>query len=257
VAHDAEFGMRGLLPSVGLIGAALYTASILSLTKPFAEENWPAPPPVTETVVAKTPPAITTQALGGFTLVLAALPAKPKAERRNELVQVTGYTAMVRSRPSPLSPPRGAYTAGKPLRVIAKEGAYVKIQDLGSGQLGWIEEASLAPFAGGYRRPTPAAPLVASVTPQPEPSLVASAEAAPAPAPAHMTSVAATPLAARKPKPPRGDAIAAKLAKETVAEAEPEARGLFRRNKRAVQRVALGGRNNGLTGMIDRAIRGF
>jgi hypothetical protein len=250
--------MRGLLPSVWLIGAALYTASILSLTKPFAEENWPAPPPVTETVVAKTPPAITTQALGCFTLVLAALPAKPKAERRNELVQVAGYTAMVRSRPSPLSPPRGAYTAGKPLRVIAREGAYAKVQDLGSGQLGWIEQTSLAPFTGGYRRPTtPAAPLVASVTPQPEPALVASAEAAPALAPAHITPVAAAPVAARKPKPPRGDAITAKLVKETVAEAEPEARGLFRRNKRAVQRVALGGRTNGLTGMIDRAIRGF
>ena len=248
--------MRGLLPSVWLIGAALYTASILSLTKPFAEENWPAPPPVTETVVAKTPPAITTQALGGITPVLAARPAKPNAERRNELVQVAGYTAMVRSRPSPLSPPRGAYTAGKPLRVIAKEGAYVKIQDLGSGQLGWIEEASLAPFTGGYRQPTvPAAPLVASVVPPPEPAVVAEAEAAPVSA--HITSVAATPVAARKSKPPRGDAIAAKLAKETVAEAEPEARGLFRRNKRAVQRVALGGRNNGLTGMIDRAIRGF
>jgi hypothetical protein len=256
VAHDAEFGMRGLLPSVWLIGASLYTASILSLTKPFAEENWPAPLPVTETVVAKTPPAITTQALGGFTLVLAALPAKPKAERRNELVEVAGYTAMIRSRPSPLSPPRGAYTAGKPLRVIAREGHYVRVQDLGSGQLGWIEQASLVPFTGGYRRPTaPAAPLVASVTPQPEPAVVAAAEAAPAPA--HIIPVAATPVAARKPKPPRGDAMAARLAKETVAETEPKARGLFRRNKRAVQRVALGGRNNGLTGMIDRAIRGF
>jgi hypothetical protein len=211
-------------------------------------------------VVAKTPPAITTQALGGFTLVLAALPAKPKAERRNELVQVAGYTAMVRARPSPLSPPRGAYTAGKPLRVIAKEGAYVKVQDLGSGQLGWIEQASLAPFTGGYRRPQPAEALVASATPHAEPVAVAAVEAFPVAAPARAevspVGLPVAPAAVRKPKPPRGDGIGARLAKETVATAEPVERGWFRK-KRGVQRVALGGRNNGLTGMIDRAIRGF
>ena len=241
--------MRGLLPSVWLLGAALYTASILTLTKPFADEDWPAPPPVRETVVAKLPPAITAQALGDFPLVLAAPSLKSKAERRNEWVEVAGYTTVVRSRPSHEARPLRAYTAGKPLRVIAREGGYVRVQDLGSGQLGWIEEVSLAPFTGLPRRrePLPSAALVASVTPQPEPAIVAEAEATPAP------SALAAP---RKAKPPRGDGIAARLAKETVAPAEPVKRGWFRR-KRGIERVALGGRNTGLTGMIDRAIRGY
>lgn len=244
--------MRGLLPSVWLVGAAIYTASILSLAKPFTDDDWPAPPPINETVVAKLPPAITTQALVEVPLVLAALAAKPRAERRSEWVQIAGYTTMVRSRPSPLSSPLSAYTAGKPLRVIAREGGYARVQDLGSGQLGWIEESSLAPFTGGYRRPVPRAaePLVAAVTPQPEPVVIVHADATEAPVPI-------APVIARKPKPPHGDGIGARLAvKETVATVEPEARGLFRR-KRAVQRVALGGRDGSLAGMIDRAIRGF
>jgi hypothetical protein len=243
--------MRGLLPSVWLLGAALYTASILTLTKPFADEDWPAPPPVRETVVAKLPPAITTQALGEFPLVLASPSIKSKAERRNEWVEVAGYTTVVRSRPSHEARPLRSYTTGKPLRVIARESGYVRVQDLGSGQLGWIEEALLAPFTGLPRRrePLPSVPLVASVTPQPEPAIVAEAEVTPAPMPVAL----ATP---RKAKPPRGDGIAARLAKQTVAPAEPVERGWFRR-KRGIERVVLGGRNTGLTGMIDRAIRGF
>ena len=75
--------MRGLLPSVWLLGAALYTASILSLTGPFTgDESWPAPPPVNETVVAKLPPAATLQALpqAQAPLVLAARQLNPKIE---------------------------------------------------------------------------------------------------------------------------------------------------------------------------------
>ena len=46
--------MRGLLPMVWLLGAGLYTASILSLIKPFSgDEEWPAPPPVNEAVVRR------------------------------------------------------------------------------------------------------------------------------------------------------------------------------------------------------------
>lgn len=244
--------MRGLLPSVWLLGAALYTTSILSLIQPFSgDEDWPAPPPVNETVVAKLPPAVTTQALAQAQapLVLAALSAGPKAQRRDEWVQVAGYTTMVRARPAADAPPLYAYAVGRPLRVIGREGRFVRIQDLGSGKLGWIEEASLGPFFGGYRQPAPriAEPQIAAVAPPPvvtaEPD---SAEAAP-----HVT-----PAAVKKRQPPRGDAVATRVAKETVATAEPSGRGLFRK-KRGVQRVALGGRQKGLTSIFDRAIRGF
>jgi hypothetical protein len=238
--------MRGLLPSLWLLGAGLYTASLLALLQPFADEDWPQPRPVNETVAAKSPPAVTAQALGDIPPVLAARPATPRVKPRQEWVEVAGYTAMVRSRPSPDAAPLRAYTPGKPLRVIAREGAYARVQDLGSGQLGWIEQASLAPYSGGARRrpPRPAEALVAAAPAAPQ-AVEAVAEPVPEPLPQ---------LAAHKPKP-RGDGIAARLAKQAVAPVEPVERGWFRR-KRGIQRVALGERG-GMAGMIDRAIRGF
>jgi hypothetical protein len=247
--------MRGLLPSVWLLGAALYTASILSLAWPFAgDESWPAPPRVNETVVAKLPPAVTLQALAQTQapLVLAALTHKPKAEHRTEWVQVAGYTTVVRARPSAEAAPLYAYAVGRALRVITREGRFVRVQDLGSGKLGWVEESSLVPFFGGYRQRVPRVtePLVAA-TPEATPVLQPEAAAA------SMEAPVATPvIAAKKAKPPRGEALAARVAKETATEAKPVERGLFRR-KRGVQRVALGGRASGMAGMIDRAIRGF
>jgi hypothetical protein len=244
--------MRGLLPSVWLLGAALYTASILSLIKPFSsDEEWPLPPRVKETVMAKQPLVMAVQAPAPpeAQLVLAALPAEPKAERRNEWVQVAGYTTVVRARPSAEAPPLYAYSVGRPLRVIAREGRFVRVQDLGSGKLGWIDEASLVPFSGGYRQREQriVEPRIAAVVPPP--AIAAEPDAAAAKPPV-------TPVAARKPQPPRSDGIATRTAKETVAAAAPSERRLFRK-KRAAQRVALGGREKGLASMIDRAIRGF
>jgi hypothetical protein len=246
--------MRGLLPMVWLLGAGLYTASILSLIKPFSgNEEWPAPPPVNEAVVAaKLQPEVTRQALAQAQgpLVLAALSAEPKTPRRDEWVQVAGYTTMVRARPSADAPPLYAYAVGRGLRVIGREGRFVRVQDLGSGKLGWIEESSLVPFFGGYRQPEQqiAAPQIVAVAPPPARSAAEPDSTEPKP---HVT-----PVSARKPQLPRNDVMAARLAKETVAAAEPRGRGLFGR-KRGAQRVALGGRQKGPTSMFDRAIRGF
>jgi hypothetical protein len=250
--------MRGVLPSVWLLGAALYTASILSLAGPFAgDESWPAPPPVNETVVAKLPPAVTLQALAQTQapLVLAALTHKPRAEHRTEWVQIAGYTTVVRARPSAEAAPLYAYAVGRPLRVITREGRFVRVQDLGSGKLGWVEESSLVPFFGGYRPRAPrvAEPLVAALSPEAAPILQAEAVVE---APSIAVPILTPVVAAKKAKPPRGDALAARMAKETAIEAEPVERRLFRR-KRGVEKVALGGRASGMAGMIDRAIRGF
>ena len=142
--------MRSPLPSVWLIGAALYTALILFLIRPSSEE-WPLPPPTGETVRAKQPVA---------SVASVAAVTEPKVERRNEWVQVAAYTTVVRSRPSLAAPVLLAYSAGRPLRVIAREAGFVHIQDLGSGQLGWVKEGALGPFVGGYREREhgPAAP---------------------------------------------------------------------------------------------------
>jgi hypothetical protein len=252
--------MRGLLPSVWLLGAALYTTSIFALTKPFSgDEEWPLPPRVKETVMAKQPLVMTQAVAEPETPLVLTLPAKPKAEPRDEWVQVAFYTTMVRARPSAEAPPLYAYSVGRPLRVIAREGRFVRVQDLGSGKLGWIDEASLAPFSGGYRQPEQriAEPQIAAVAP---PSVIAVEPDTAAAKPASAPVAARKPppprsdgIAARKPPPPRSDGIAARMAKETVAAASK--RGLFRK-RRGVQRVALGGQK-GLASMIDRAIRGF
>lgn len=251
--------MRALLPSVWLLGAALYTGSILSLLHPFSgDEDWPAPPPLRESVVAKAPPEVTIQALdaGGSQLLLAALPAKAKAERRNEWVQVGAYTTVARSRPSAEAHPLEAYAAGHAFRVLAREGRFVRVQDLGNGHFGWIEASALVPFNGGYRlRQTPAAaPLVAAA----EPSVQAAEplvtlEAAPQMPESGPVPAVKSRLAAAK-KPPR-DVLGLRSNTQAVAGFETSERGWFRK-KRGVQRVALGG-EGGMTAMIDRAIRGF
>jgi hypothetical protein len=244
--------MRGLLPSVWLLAAAFYVASILCLIQPFSgDEAWPAPPPANETVVVKQALAVAPQpaAQKEAVLVLAAVPPEPKIERRNEWVQVAGYTTVVRLRPSSAAPPLLAYSVGRPFRVIAREAGFVRVQDLGSGQLGWIEESSLVPFVGGYRQreQQEVEPQVAVAEPQ-------ATVAKPLVAVAQPKTYAAT---AKKVEQPRIDVIAARAKKETVAVLETGDRGLFKKKRDRIQRVALGGRNTGLAAMVDRAFRGF
>jgi hypothetical protein len=243
-----EIGMRGLLPSVWLLGAALYAVSILSLTKPFSgAEQWPAPPPVNETVVAKTPLAIA-RALdpAGGDLVTFLPAAKSKAERRDEWVQIASYTTMVRSRPSAEAPPLSTYEVGRPLRVIAREAGFVRVQDLGSGQLGWVETAALAPFNGGYRQRE-------NVVSEPKIAALAEPQAAATTVP--RPNIAETPviaaprplpvaLAAKKVLSPRNKVLAAKPKKETVAAVKTVGRGLFRKKRDPIQRVALPSQSN-------------
>jgi len=242
--------MRGLLPSVWLLLAALYTASILSLIQPFArDEDWPAPPPVNETVRAKQPLAVAPQAAPEQAIpaqqVAFVAPVQPKIGRRDEWVQIAGYTTMVRAGPSAASPVLLAYAVGRPLRVIAREAGFARVQDLGSGQFGWIKETSLAPFTGGYRQRED---VIA------EPQLVASA--APPPAAAHPAAPQATvakavAVSAKRIQPPRNDAIAARPKKDMVAAIEGGDRGSLGKRRDRPQRMAMRGDNasgNGASG---------
>ena len=246
--------MRGLLPSVWLLAAALYIASLHSLIQPFSgNEVWPAPPPTNETVRAKQPLSLAPKPYpeGEASLVLAVaapVPA-PKIERRDEWVQIAGYTTVVRAEPTTASPVLFAYAVGRPLRVIAREGGFARVQDLGSGQFGWVKESSLVPFVGGYRQREQqmVEPQVAVAEPQ-------ATVAKPLVAVAKPKTYAA---AAKKVEQPRIAAIAARAKKETVAVVETGDRGLSRKKRDRIQRVALGGRNTGLAAMVDRAFRGF
>ena len=175
--------MRGLLASVWLLLAGLYTVSLLALIQPFSRiDDWPTPPPLNETVRAKEPRPVALQspaeaAAPSFQLVSLAAPVPPKnVERHDEWVQIAGYTTVVRAEPTTASPVLFAYAAGRPLRVIAREGGFARVQDLGSGQYGWVKESALAPFTGGYRQREDMAPqpqVVASVAPASVPAQVA------------------------------------------------------------------------------------
>ncbi len=240
--------MRGLLPSVWLLGAALYTALTLFLSQPVSEE-WPLPPRVNETVVAKQPPKAAKLDLDREAprQQAAATPASaPQIERRNEWVQVARYTAVGRSQPVSASPVLFAYSVGRPLRVIAREAGFVRVQDLGSGQLGWVKETALTPFVGGYRlrEQNVAEPVVAAAEP-------AATVAKP------QIAAVVTPVAAKKVPQPRNVAVAAQPSPQTVAATEPVARGFFRRKRDQVQRVAFGSQDTGVAAIVQRAFGRF
>jgi SH3 domain-containing protein len=252
--------MRGLLPSVWLLLAGLYTASLITLLHPFSfAEDWPTPPPLNETVRAKEPrhaasPAPAEAAASPFRRVPLVAPVAPKgAERQDQWARIGGYTTVARGEPTTAAPVLFAYTPGLPLRVIAREGGFAHVQDLGSGQYGWVKENALAPFTGGDGRHEDVAPqprVVASAAPASalsEPVAVPKAVAPPAPV------AKAVVVAAKKLQPPRGEA--ARSEKE-VAAAEPEQRGLFGFRRNRPQRIALSGDASGFAGIINRAFGG-
>ncbi len=251
--------MRRLLPSVWLLGAALYTALTLVLSRPAIEE-WPLPPRVNETVIAKQLPKAAMLIFQDEPQVERAAAAAPapaaaaRAEWRDEWAQIAGYTTVGRLHPSSTSPVLFAYSVGRPLRVISREGGFARVQDLGSGQLGWVRETSLAPFTGGYRQREErvAEPVVAAAPPAAavaEPDIAAVA--------VEPERAVVTPVALKK-APPRIPAVAAKPRKETVAvAAEPAPRGLFRRKRNQVQHVALGSQGTGVAAIMQRAFGRF
>ena len=242
--------MRALLPSVWLLGAALYTALILFFSQP-AIEAWPLPPRVNETVIAKQPPKSALLIFKDEARVALAASApevrfQPKARWHNEWVQIAGYTTVGRLSPSSAAPVLFAYSVGRPLRVLARQDGFVRVQDLGSGQLGWVREASVAPFTGGYRVPERRVtePLVAAVEPD---ATVAKPEVA----------AVVTPVAVKKAPQPRQPAVAAKPSQETVAPTEPAPRGLFRKRRNQVQNVALDNQGTGVAAIMQRALSRF
>jgi hypothetical protein len=247
--------MRGLLPSVWLVGAALYTALTLFLCRPVSED-WPLPPRSNETVVAKQPPRTARLIFNDDILKkqVAATPAPATAaEWRNEYVQVSEYTAVGRVYPAATSPVLFAYSVGRPLRVIARADGFVRVQDLGSGQLGWVRETALAPFTGGYRlrEPTVSAPVVAMAEPA---ATIETPQVADVVAP---VADAVAPVAVKKVRQRRKDGVADQPREQTVAAVQPAARGLFRWKRDRVQRVAYDSEDNGVAAIMRRALSRF
>lgn len=247
--------MTRLLPSLWLLGAALYVAAILFLTQPFLDGVPVSPAAAHETVVAKQAPGLASDP-GPMLPVLAptqlAKPeaiepavepsAGPLAKPRNEWVAIVGYTAVIRAEPSVSSPVLTAYPIGHALRVIAREGDFARVQDLSSGHLGWVAASSIGAFLPGYREreePVVQPTLVAATQPQ------ASAVAPKPLQPSHS---------AVPPRPKQETVAVAK--QETVAVTETAVPPLLTRASLRPQHLAENQADGGVAALVQRAFSG-
>ena len=83
--------------------------------------------------------------------------------RDSGMILVSRQPISVLASPSASAPTMYGFPAGRPFRVIGRDGGFAHIQDLKSSASGWIEEAALAP--------PPSAPAVSAPS-QPKPSAV-------------------------------------------------------------------------------------
>ena len=138
-----------------------------------APEASPPPPAETTESIPGTPPAETNESVPATpSLTQEALPAPAEpteqagdaagqAEQADlpgaGMILVSRKPVEVRSGPSSSAPAMYGFPAGRPFRVIGREGGFVQIRDLKSSASGWIDEAALAA--------TPATPSVAAPSP--------------------------------------------------------------------------------------------
>jgi hypothetical protein len=95
-------------------------------------------------------------------------PSEPTEQTGTELPPDSGMILVSRkpvevlASPSPSAPTMYGFPAGRPFRVIGREGGFAQILDLKSGASGWIDAAALAPpprapAVSAPSQPTPAA----------------------------------------------------------------------------------------------------
>ncbi|MGH6735989.1 MAG: hypothetical protein ACRECX_07915 [Methyloceanibacter sp.] len=230
--------------------------------------------PLNETVIAKQPAPVEAPARGAAVTpdpaetpaepqksselpadtVIAGLPPLPRPEPRvlqpGEWAEVVGYTAISRARPASSSYVLAGYPVGQPFRVLAREGEFVRVQDLRSGQLGWIKQSSLAPYTGYARRYAPPPPTYVAMAPaiSLQPEFETEAEAVEPQAVAAMAAVAEEPQGLRDQRRP--------YTLGPVAEAEPAASAIEAKPGR-VWRVAVQPKGDGFPALMQRAFSGY
>lgn len=244
--------MNRLLPSLWLLGAALYAAATLLLTQPFLDGGSASLAAAHETVVAKQVPSLVAEPVSPELPVSAPAPAteqdlvEPPAEAikpHNEWVAIVGYTAVVRAEPSLSAPVLTAYAVGHGLRVIERKGGFARVQDLSSGQLGWVATSSIGAFLPGYRERE--APLV-------PPTLVAVRQT-------NVVPPRVTQAKVIQPSPSPNAAVAAapRAKREAVAVSEPSDPPLVTRASLRPQRVADNQADGGVASLVQRAFSGY
>ena len=155
-----------------------------AVPQPQVEQNAPAavappPPPAAATPAREAPGAVPHSSLPAHNAVTAPTEqAEPtgeavdKSEPAGEadehaeselpgsgIILVAKQPVEVRASPSSSAPALYGFPAGRPFRVIGREGGFAHIQDLKSSASGWIDEAALRAAAGAIRlRRAPAQP---------------------------------------------------------------------------------------------------
>jgi hypothetical protein len=183
----------------------------LPVTVPAPEAASPPPAETTESI-PKTPPAAqeaapapTVPAEQAGDTAEETKPVGDAVEQTEQadlpgagMILVARKPVEVLASPSASAPAMYGFPAGRPFRVIGREGGFVQIQDLRSSASGWIDEAALAA--------PPAAPVVAAPS-QSKPGAVNRKPA--------TASADPKPKAVKKPAPVSAES-------EPEAEAEPD-----------------------------------
>ncbi len=158
----SEFGQRLLLTSpVPQTPPPAAETSAVPQSPPPAAATSPVPqtpPPAQETATA---PNAQTEQTGAAVEQTGAV---EQAEQPEVPASGTILVVAVLASPSASAPALYGFPAGRPFRVIGRNGGFAHIQDLRSSASGWIDEAALAlppsprvPAASAPSQPKPAA----------------------------------------------------------------------------------------------------
>ncbi len=157
----AEHKLLGILLAIGLVLVAGVFALIDTEDTTTKDK--------VGTTVAVAPPTETDTSANQNSKPVMGVPLPPDSPLAGKVL-VSKQPVQVLSEPNPAASPLYSLPMGRPFRAVAKQGNYLRIQDVNSGAGGWIEEAALAP-APAQKRAVEAMPA--------SPAPVASPSAAP------------------------------------------------------------------------------
>ena len=164
----------------------------------------------------------------------AALPSEsePVDDGRGEIL-VTTRLSSIYGNPSASAPVLYAFPAGRQLRVLGREGGFVRIKDLQSGATGWVEASTLAPGAAApASAPTALSTPSASAGPSADGSEPAG-ESQPAATQAPKPRPSATQRAATRPPATQRTAGQPPLAESGAPQAQAQKQAAKRDAQRA------------------------
>ncbi|MGH6734532.1 MAG: hypothetical protein ACRECX_00415 [Methyloceanibacter sp.] len=143
--------------------AAVEAPSPAPAAPPAVETTDSIPKPTPATQEAATAPSEPAAPTGDAALPTDAESAAVEPAEQPELpgagmILVSKRPVEVLASPSPDASAMFGFPAGRPFRVIGREGGYARIQDLRSGASGWIDEAALAPPPPVVTAPSQAKP---------------------------------------------------------------------------------------------------